>query len=303
MPLPATANMQAALMNDDNFLWGDLYTFTNPPIGTHRYSGGTSPLVLPPAAIVDPNSLNAAGGTFNLGPPMTRSKVSRKVGIEPTKVEITIMAGADDFLGGGTLTWQECISLGFFDQCTVEVDRYLAGPGGWYDTSNGAVVWFYGRVGDIDYGRTAIKMQVLSLLATMNQQQMPRRVYASSCTHIFGDAMCLFNRASMEAAFVALAGSTQYVINTNLVPNPINLYVGGDITCISGANIGTTRTIQNQFNGAVYLAAPFNFPISPGDGFTMLPGCDHTINSCQNIFNNLIHYGGMPYIPPPELAI
>ncbi|MBV8777226.1 MAG: phage BR0599 family protein, partial [Alphaproteobacteria bacterium] len=35
----------------------------------------------------------------------------------------------------------------------------------------------------------------------------------------------------------------------------------------------------------------------------LLPGCDHTVATCQSTFNNLSHFGGFPYIPPPELAV
>jgi hypothetical protein len=39
--------------------------------------------------------------------------------------------------------------------------------------------------------------------------QMPRRLWQSSCTHIFGDSMCQFNRSSLALTFTATAGSSQ----------------------------------------------------------------------------------------------
>ena len=44
-------------------------------------------------------------------------------------------------------------------------------------------------------------------------------------------------------------------------------------------------------------------PVTVGDGFELLPGCDHTLATCQGTFNNLSRFGGFPYIPPPELAV
>ena len=45
------------------------------------------------------------------------------------------------------------------------------------------------------------------------------------------------------------------------------------------------------------------YPVTIGDSFRFLPGCDHTTASCQLPFKNLSRYRGFPYIPPPETAV
>ena len=306
MPLIATSAMQTALATNTEFLWGDLITFYSPQIGKQAYSGGTQRLDLPSGSIVDPSSLYYGNaGSWGLGPPIKRSKVSRKVGIEAAKVELTILAGQSDYFGGanGQYTWQQCVDFHLFDQCIVEIDRYLAGPLGWGDATYGAVVWFWGQVGEVSYGRSEIKMEVMSLLATLNQQQMPRRVFMGTCTHIFGDAMCQYDLTQMEVTLIVTT-STPGVLNfSGFVPSPGDLYVEGTIIGVTGLNTGLRRTIAFMGGGTVYLGSPFIYPISPGDTFTLQPGCDHTVARCNNLFNNLIHYGGFPYIPPPELAV
>jgi uncharacterized phage protein (TIGR02218 family) len=311
MTIIATTAMQNALATQMNFQWADLYTFATAEFGTTRFCGGSLPLQITGFGFPDPNSLNSLssiGSTtleFGVGLPFSRSEVTREVGTNPSKISIEIGAGINDIFIGN-LTWQQVIDFGGFEQCIVEVDRYLPGPGGWLDVTNGTIVWFYGQIGDIEYGRSKIKMDVLSLLTTMNQQQMPRRVYASSCTHVFGDAMCQFDRSSLGVVVTALAGSAQNTIVTNLVPSPTNLYDEGSAVGVSGHGLNApfTRTISTMSGGIVNLVGEFPYPITPGsDQFTLLPGCPHSVAACQNVFNNLIHYGGMPYIPPPELAI
>jgi uncharacterized phage protein (TIGR02218 family) len=307
MPLPALTNFANYLAQVNNYTFADLYTFQLQTGEQLRYSGGSQALTISGTQWAsNSGSLNYSptGATFDfiLGPAFGRSKVSREVGVKPTELEITIMAGPNDLIGN--LTWQQAMSLGLFDYATVELDRYLAGPNGWNDTSNGAIVWFYGQVGDVDFGRSAIKMKVFSLLATMNQQQMPRRIYGATCTHVFGDNMCLFNRESMAVNVTAQSSyTTQLQINTGIVPNPVTLYNEGTIISTSGNNNGYKRTVRNWSGTIAQLLQPFLYTVNPGDTFTVLPGCDHTLNTCQNVFNNLIHYGGMPYIPPPELAV
>jgi hypothetical protein len=35
----------------------------------------------------------------------------------------------------------------------------------------------------------------------------------------------------------------------------------------------------------------------------LLPGCDRTLATCTNAFNNAVHFAGFPYIPTPEIAV
>jgi hypothetical protein len=285
----------------------DLYTFALPTGAVLRYSGWTTPLVIPGIAFPSGSlNYNATGYTsFALGPRFGRSMVTTRIGIEPTELDISILAGAGDLVG--TLSFADAVRVGEFDGATIELDRFFAPPqpdgSGAPGTGLGAIVWFYGCVAETDVGRSQIEMKVKSLLNLLAQQQMPRRLYQAACTHVFGDAMCSFNRASMAANVTAAAGSSQAVIATTLSPTPSTLFDQGTIVATSGANAGQSRTIAQLAGGNVYLLKAWLEPVALGDAFQLLPGCDHTLNTCQNTFDNLGHFGGFPYIPPPELAV
>jgi uncharacterized phage protein (TIGR02218 family) len=304
---PASAALQSYLAANDSFVVIDLYTFALPSGEVLRYSGWTTPLTIPGTAFAAGSlNYNASGYTgFALGPRFDRSMVTTKIGVEPTELDISILAGANDLIGG--TSFADAVRVGQFDGATVELDRLFAPPqpdgSGAPVTSLGAIVWFYGRVAETDVGRSKIDMKVKSLLNLLAQQQMPRRLYQAACTHVFGDAMCTFNRASMAASVTAEAGSTQAAIVTSLSPSPATLYDQGTIIATSGANAGQSRTIAQLTGGTVQLLKAWLEPVTVGDAFELLPGCDHTLATCQNIFNNLIHFGGFPYIPPPELAV
>src|SRR5262249_11245949 len=128
------------------------------------------------------------------------------------------------------------------------------------------------------------------------------RLWQSSCTHVFGGPMCQFNRTSLAVAFSAGAGSTQTVI-TN-APNSTTPFVQGTIAGLTGANAGLTRTVAGFVSGStVTVKIAFPFPIADSDQFELLPGCDRTLATCTNVFNNADHFGGFPYIPTPETAV
>lgn len=303
---PASAALINYLAQNDTVAIVDLYTFALPSGVTLCYSGWTTPLRIPGTAFPGGSlNYNPTGYTdFAIGPRFARSKVSTKIGIEPTELDISVLAGADDFVG--TFTFADAVRIGEFDGAMVELDRLFCPPqtaGGALDTSLGAIIWFTGRVADTDCGRSKIEIKVKSLMNLLAVQQMPRRLYQAACTHVFGDAMCSFDRASMASGSTALAGSTQAQLVTTLAPSPATLYDQGTVIGVTGANAGTTRTVKQLVAGIVYLLKPFLYPVAAGDNFQLLPGCDHTTATCRKTFNNLDRYGGFPYIPPPELAV
>jgi uncharacterized phage protein (TIGR02218 family) len=211
----------------------------------------------------------------------------------------------------------EAVRHGLFDGATVELDRLFAPPqpsgSGAFDTSLGVLLWFYGRVAECEVGRSTIAVRVKSLLNLLAVQQMPRRLYQASCGHVFGDAMCGYDRSAGENAagtptgigavtIAAQTGSTQAQIVTTFAPSPATAYDQGTMTCLTGANTGASRTISRLAGGVIYQLRPWLSPVAVGDTFQLLPGCDHTTATCNGTFQNLARFGGFPYIPPPEAA-
>jgi hypothetical protein len=312
---PCSAALAAFLPASDSAVIADLYTFALVGGEVLRWSGFTTALTVP-ASGFPAGSINAgAERSFTLGPRFGRSKVTTRIGIEPTELNIEIYAGADDLVG--SLPFGEAVRLGLFDGATVELDRLFAPPqpsgSGALDTSLGVLLWFYGRVAECEVGRSTIAVRVKSLLNLLAVQQMPRRLYQASCGHVFGDAMCGYDRSAGENAagaptgvggvtIGAQSGSTQAQIVTTFSPSPATAYDQGTMTCLTGANTGASRTISSLAGGVVYQLQPWLSPVAVGDTFQLLPGCDHTTTSCDSTFQNLARFGGFPYIPPPEAA-
>jgi uncharacterized phage protein (TIGR02218 family) len=304
---PCSAALADYLAAHDTVIVADLYTFALPTGEILRYSGWTTPLRIPgtlfPSGSLNYDALDYT--SFALGPGFGRSKIAARIGVQPTELDIEILAGAADLIG--TVTFADAVRLGLFDGATVELDRLFAPPApdsrGGLDTSLGAIVWFTGRVAEADIGRSKIQMKVKSLMNLLAIQQMPRRLYQAACTHVFGDAMCGFDRASLAETAAALAGSTQSEIHTALAPSPATLFDQGTMVGLTGQNAGLTRTIRQMLGGTAYQHRAWLYPVATGDTFRFLPGCDHTTATCQNTFANLARYGGFPYIPPPETAV
>jgi uncharacterized phage protein (TIGR02218 family) len=281
----ASPALIALLESADQFIMADLYTITLVGGSVLRYSAA-------------PTALTVNGNIFALGPKFERSKTKIVIGTQVDQLDVRVYPEPTDLIGA--MPFLEAAWQGQLDGATLQLERSFMPTYG--DTSPGTVILFAGRISDIECTRTSVDIHCRSHLELLNIQ-MPRRLWQSSCTHTFGDAMCQFNRAALQVTFAAGSGSTPAQIASSVSPNPANLYVQGTIIGLTGGNAGSSRTISNMADGWVYLKLGFLSPITVGDQFQLLPGCDRTFASCSNLFKNAIHFGGFPYIPTPETAV
>ncbi len=280
----ASAALIALLNTSTTFFMQDLYTLTLLGGTILRYSAA-------------PTALVANGFTFVLGPKFERSKTKLVIGTQVDELDVKVYPESTDLIGSTPFlqaAWQ-----GQLDGALLTLERAFMPTYG--DTSPGTIVLFSGRISDIDASRTGLDIKCRSHLELLNIQ-MPRRLWQSSCTHVYGGPMCLFNRSSLAASFAAGAGSTTTVI-TN-APVSTTPFAQGTITGTSGANTGSSRSISIFNSGVSIMVKPaFLSPVATGDLFNLLPGCDRTIATCTNVFNNSARFGGFPYIPTPETAV
>jgi len=281
----ASPALIALLNSTTQFVMADLYTFTLVGGSVLRYSAASTPIV-------------ANGFTFGLGPKFERSKTNTVIGTQVDVLDIKIYTETTDLIG--ETPWLQAAWQGQLDGALLQLERAFMPTYG--DTSPGTVVLFAGRISDIDCSRTGIDMKCRSHLELLNIQ-MPRRLWQPSCTHVFGGAMCQFNRASLQTSFNCLSGSTETQILGTVNPTPAGLYVQGTIIGLTGANAGYSRTIAGMSNGIVSVKLAFLSPPAVGDQFKLLPGCDRSLATCTNVFNNPAHFGGVPFVPTQETAV
>ncbi len=323
MPRPCTATLQTFLDTwnpSTGAQIADLYIFTLITGEVFYYSGFRTALAAPLANTDSPKFL------FERGPVFTRTKVKTQIGPQIDELEIAMIVGENDLVAmdsGGTLTWQRAFWSGIFDGADVELLRaFISVTPGIPATRTvvGTLTWFYGRIGDVEIGRTRCMVRVKSLLDLLTVQ-MPRRLFQSACNHVFGSPMCGFNRTTGVSAIgnttafgaqtiTCGAGSDQNSLKTSYSPAVSTAYDNGTVIGLAGLNAGFTRTIGKLTGGTIYYLKPWIFPVVAGvDTFTLLPGCNKLLNTCINTFQNQAangsagRYGGFPYIPPPESAV
>ena len=86
--------------------------------------------------------------------------------------------------------------------------------------------------------------------------------------------------------------------------NTSGFFTLGVLTFTSGGNSGLSYSIQDYQNpgsgGVVTLVRGTLATPAPGDTFTIVAGCDKSMTTCREKFNNLANFAGVPFIPTPE---
>lgn len=87
----------------------------------------------------------------------------------------------------------------------------------------------------------------------------------------------------------------------SLLPSvPNQHYKYATITWLTGNNAGLKSEVKRYFGAAsaqfaLRLRTPYDIAI--GDQYTVHQGCNKTRDHCENLFNNIVNYGGYPFIP------
>jgi uncharacterized phage protein (TIGR02218 family) len=76
------------------------------------------------------------------------------------------------------------------------------------------------------------------------------------------------------------------------------------VTFLTGANAGAQREIRlHGEDGQLFVYDPLPFDIEVGDDVRLVAGCDKTLATCRDKFNNVINFRGEPFIPGPGYMV
>ena len=292
---PSSAALRS-LLASRQFFAADLYTFTLAGGGVLRYCGGDTGL--------SANGFSyAAGGTT--GPYFDRkdnkAKCHWKIGVSVDTLVFDVIPGGATVLGEPFLS---AVHNGLFDGAELTLERaYMPNYGA---VAAGTVIYFVGRVAEIDASRSIATFSVNSHLE-LADLQLPRNLFQSGCINNLGDTSCTVNLSSYGVAGNAASGSTANIVNATVNNALAGYFDQGKIVFAGGANSGLSRTVKQCVFGApgtITLLAPFPVAPAAGDAFTLYPGCDKSLgpNGCPK-FNNNANFRGFPYVPSPETAL
>jgi len=188
------------------------------------------------------------------------------------------------------------------------VTRYADNP----PTRKVGLVIRQGHVGDVDedwpvvfsgvvkgVGRQAGNAKVSAEpLDTLLARPGLRRLYMSGCPHVLYSDQCGADRTVLRKRHVPTA------IGANFVTLPVDWdgsvgianYLGGYIQWTDSGGDTQTRTILGR-SGSLTLIVGNTRRLDAGTTVSIHAGCTHKKQSCLVLHNNIVNFGGQPYIP------
>lgn len=194
------------------------------------------------------------------------------------------------------------IANGLYDAARVEVWRV-----DWSQPDTRARV-FTGEIGEIRRAGAGFEVELAGLSARLNRRI--GRVFAKTCDAELGDQRCGVDTGvatfRAEGAVTGAASLASFAAE-GLEAYPPGWFEHGRLVWLSGANAGSVARVQAHGvrSGVVEigLARPPAFPVTEGDAFEILAGCDGRAETCRTKFANFARFRGCPHIPGNDVLI
>lgn len=236
-------------------------------------------------------------GTFfsSKGPIFTRSKISLNSKITIDKLTVTMQIDASDTISGTPML--HVVNNGGFDCSQLTLYKcFMSVPG----VVVGAVKTFTGDIEVDEGGGLELKLEVKSSAARLDVEYPLRKYYPTCPYTLYGAGCGLDINNFMHSGTITgiIADYSQFSTSLQL---PDSYLAGGGIEFTSGVLSGLSAPIKySMATGQITLLIPVSANPATGDTFRAYPGCDLTITTCTNKFNNRSRNRSTPYIPLKE---
>lgn len=123
-------------------------------------------------------------------------------------------------------------------------------------------------------------------------QKAPKIIYQAYCNHDLFDSKCQVLEASFSEGITDPTQNGSEITHADLAGYPSGFFTGGTIKRFDFLDY---RLVTNHVGDTITLQAPFAPPIR--GYFVVSAGCDKNPETCEEKFDNLVHFLGFPYIP------
>lgn len=94
------------------------------------------------------------------------------------------------------------------------------------------------------------------------------------------------------------------VFAVNALTQDAGFFSQGLVQFLTGDNAGAVREIRlHEDNGVLHVYDPLPFDIEVEDDVRVIAGCDKTLETCRDRFDNVVNFRGEPYIPGPGYMV
>jgi len=155
---------------------------------------------------------------------------------------------------------------------------------------------FSGFVSQILDDNNLLDILILSKISKLNKQI--GQLFSPICRECIGSKKCGLNMENYKTNGVVkniLSNDCFFGNHQINKKTPIGYYKYGLIKFYTGKLAGITMQLKDEVDGKIYLLRNTKL-ISIDDKYEIFAGCDKTLSTCKNKFNNVENFRGEPYI-------
>lgn len=163
-----------------------------------------------------------------------------------------------------------------------------------HDDDASAVIIWIGRLLNLNWLDSTVELECEPVFTSIRRLGL-RRQYSRSCTHALYSNKCGVNNTAYKLTGQVI-GLSSNVVSVNLAGSHDDNYYSGGYVQWDYQGRKEKKMILSQIGTSLTLGG---FPVGlvGGDTVEIFPGCNHTMAACNDKFNNVLNYGGQPFIP------
>jgi uncharacterized phage protein (TIGR02218 family) len=221
-----------------------------------------------------------------------------------TEATLGLSTGGGDVSGAlsSDVLSEDDLANGVWDGASVEV--WLVN----WSAPDQRVLLDIATTGEVRRSEFAFTAELRSVASFLDQET--GLLFQRLCSADLGDARCKVALTAPDFACdgTVLAGATPIGFAATLErAYEAGFFTGGKLVFIGGGNAGATSQIKDHMifgaNVSLLLWTPLAHPIESGDRFTVTAGCNKTLTTCREKFNNLANHRGFPHMPGNDIII
>lgn len=157
-----------------------------------------------------------------------------------------------------------------------------------------------GRITTVDFPPLRSEITLETVFTSIRAAGI-HRVYSINCGFtLYGDE-CKVDKLSYQSTATDVTQTGNLMTGSSLNDQDSGYYAGGIAVWQPQAGTYVTRGIKSHTNNGTSpgeIEITYEMPNYPSGGatLTLYPGCDHSMSTCINKYDNLDNYGGFPYM-------
>ena len=153
------------------------------------------------------------------------------------------------------------------------------------------VTYWKGRVAGSSASGHIITVSCESIFTSLRRAGLRMR-YQKTCPHALYGASCGVDKTTYAINGTVGTVSKNIITTAAAATKPDGYFMAGMIS-ISG----TLRYVIKHEGNQLTLIKAFGVTPTIGEGVILYPGCSHSVTECGDKFNNVLNFGGFPWLP------